>query len=101
MPTLHTVSQSPFTHSALETCARYMLPGAGLLLLENGVFAARNGSVWAAHLTDLEGLHIYALAPDLRARGIAIETISPNIEIVDYAGFVELAVKYDRVQSWL
>ena len=45
--------------------------------------------------------NIYALAPDLKARGIGPEKMIDGINLVGYDGFVELAVTNDKVQSWL
>ena len=44
---------------------------------------------------------IYALEPDLKARGIGPEKMIDGINLVGYDGFVELAVTNDKVQSWL
>jgi tRNA 2-thiouridine synthesizing protein B len=44
---------------------------------------------------------IYALEPDLKARGIGSEKMISGINLVGYDGFVELAVTNDKVQSWL
>ncbi|MEM7405767.1 MAG: sulfurtransferase complex subunit TusB [Pseudomonadota bacterium] len=101
MATLHTVNQSPYGRTALARCLNYIQPGAGLLLMEDGVLAALTGGAWADRLGGVDGVEIFALGPDLAARGIAIGAVAPNIRIVDYAGFVKLAVEYDRVQSWL
>jgi len=42
---------------------------------------------------------VYALIPDLRARGL-LERVIPGIELVDYQGFVALTEEFDTVQSW-
>jgi sulfur relay protein TusB/DsrH len=47
------------------------------------------------------GVKIYALNEDLKARGLPQTRLINQIIIVDYAGFVDLAVKNTKVQSWL
>ena len=52
----------------------------------------------------LEGQKIhkfYVLEPDLKARGLDIKSLIPNIDIIDYKGFVKLTVENSRVQNWL
>lgn len=91
---LHTVNKSP-QNPALKTCLRVAAKDSAILLIEDGVYAALEG-------TELEGLRdhqVYALAPDVKARGI-LDKLSSQITLVDYAGFVALTEQYDCVQSW-
>jgi len=46
-------------------------------------------------------LTVYALGPDLKARGISEDRLISGIQVVGYDGFVELASGNDKVQSWL
>ena len=46
-------------------------------------------------------IKVYALGPDLQARGLAQERVLSGVEVVDYEGFVDLAVAHDKVQAWL
>ena len=48
-----------------------------------------------------QGVKFYALGPDLRARGLSDERVTDGIEIVDYAGFVDLAAEHDKVVAWV
>jgi len=78
------------------------LPGSGVLLLEDGVYAAVADSAAAALLSALpERVRVYALAADLMARGIDAATVLDDVRVVDYEGFVDLACQYDKVQAWL
>ena len=45
-------------------------------------------------------LKVYALKPDLEARGVA-GRVMEGIELVDYGGFVDLACGQPNCQSWL
>ena len=96
---LHTVNKSPFASDALRSCIRTALPGSHVLLIEDGVYAAREGSVAAAELAAAEGVNCYALAPDVAARGLA-SLLAPGIKLVDYSDFVRLAAECHAVQSW-
>jgi tRNA 2-thiouridine synthesizing protein B len=69
-----------------------------VLLIEDGVYAAIAAGKAAA---SLQGLTVAALGPDLKARGIGDDKLIDGIKIVDYAGFVDLVVTTDRIQSWL
>lgn len=102
MSTLHTVNKSPFEKSSLDSCLRFAGPGSAVLLIEDGVYAALKGSAIEAKLREAGArLAFYALGPDLQARGFGEDRLIEGIEVVDYAGFVDLAVQHDRVQAWL
>lgn len=96
---LHTVSKSPESSDALASCLRAALPDARILLLEDGVYAARRGSPSAEQLATLAGLRCYALRTDVAARGL-VGLVAAEIELVEYADFVRLGVECHAVQSW-
>jgi tRNA 2-thiouridine synthesizing protein B len=95
---LHVVNKSPYERDALATCVGYYQDGDTLLLIEDGVYAAIAAGKAA---TSLQGLKVAALGSDLQARGIGEDKRVEGIEVVDYAGFVDLVAASDRVQSWL
>jgi tRNA 2-thiouridine synthesizing protein B len=98
---LHIVNKSPYERSALDSCLRFAQPGSALLLIEDGVYAATRGNAAERHLREALGrLKIYALAPDLEARGMAGH-LTDGVRLVDYAGFVELVCEHPNCQSWL
>lgn len=101
MTTLHTVNKSPFSHSELESCLEICRTGDAVLLIENGVIAAKKGNLWHNHLTEAanKGISIYALKNDLLARGLSEEQCHP-VKAIDYAEFVELTCNHQRTQSW-
>ena len=99
---LHTVNKSPFEKNSLETCLRLAKPGNDILLIEDGVYAAMNGTSVAGTISAAtENFKIYVLGPDLASRGVAKEELIDGVEVVDYDGFVRLAAQNDTVQSWL
>ena len=86
----------------MDSCLRLALPGSAILLIEDGVYAARKPSSAADKLLQaLENHPLYALQADLQARGLAAESLVDGVQLVDYDGFVKLTTEYDRTQSWL
>ncbi|MBT6066455.1 sulfurtransferase complex subunit TusB [Arenicellales bacterium nBUS_48] len=99
---LHTVNKSPYDSSSLRTCLSLAKSGSDLLLIEDGVYGALSGSVHSDSIAEaLNSLKVYALGPDLKARGISEDRLVSGIQVVGYDGFVELATGNDKVQSWL
>ena len=99
---LHTVNKSPYDSSSLRTCLSLAKSGSDLLLIEDGVYGALSGSVHSDTIAEaLNSLKVYALGPDLKARGISEDRLVSGIQVVGYDGFVELASGNDKVQSWL
>ena len=98
---LHTVNKSPFEHKALETCLRFARRGSAVLLIEDGVYAAAKDTAVAPKVKEaLKSVTIYALKPDVEARGMQ-NRVMDGVRLVDYGGFVDLVVEHDAVQSWL
>lgn len=94
---LHIVNKSPAHTTALASCLRLAQPGSALLLIEDGVYAATQAEAIAPALKTLK---VYALQPDLAARGVAVRLVD-GVTTVDYAGFVELVATHPNNQSWL
>jgi tRNA 2-thiouridine synthesizing protein B len=98
---LHTVNKSPFEHTALEACLRFARRGSAVLLIEDGVYAAAKGTSVSPRIEQaLKTVSIYALEPDVEARGMQ-NRVMDGVRLVDYEGFVDLVVEHDAVQSWL
>lgn len=99
---LHIVNKSPFEKNSLETCLRLARRGSDILLIEDAVYGAMQGSRLSEKMQKaVEIHHVYVLEPDLMARGLDKHHLIDGIETVGYDGFVELAVDNDAVQSWL
>ncbi len=98
---LHIVNKSPSQTLSLDSCLRLARDGQSLLLIEDGVYAATTRSPAAAAVREAAGrLKVYALQPDLEARGMAA-TLIEGVTPVDYEGFVDLVVEHPATQSWL
>ena len=102
MSVLHIVNKSPYDRSSLDTCLRLARPDSAILLIEDGIYATlKNAAASERVLQALENHQIYALEPDLQARGINPDNMIDGISLVDYDGFVKLTTDYDKSQSWL
>jgi tRNA 2-thiouridine synthesizing protein B len=78
MAVLHLVFRSPGESRALEQCLARVGEGDAVLLLEDGVYAAAEGSVFGGILRAvMERVVVYVLAPDLEARGLAVANLLP------------------------
>ncbi len=98
---LHIVNKSPFEKNALDSCLRFGRDGSAVLLIEDGVYAVTRGNIAEPKIKAALGtMKIYALRPDLEARGMQ-HTVMDGIELVDYGGFVDLVTGHSAVQSWL
>jgi tRNA 2-thiouridine synthesizing protein B len=102
MSPLHTVNKSPFSSTALTSCLAHATDDAAILLIEDGVYAALASGrrVEALAAAAARGL-VYALGPDLTARGLADAPLLSGTKVVDYAGFVDLTVAHSPVMAWL
>ncbi|AIR90427.1 sulfurtransferase complex subunit TusB [Pseudomonas cremoricolorata] len=98
MSTLHVISHSPFADDRLDSCLRLLASDDALLLCGDAVNALRAGSPVEARLrgADLQQ-RLFVLAEDVQARAIHSELA----QALDYIAFVELTLKYDKVNSWL
>ena len=102
MASLHTVNKSPFERDSARTCLRLSQQGSGVLFIEDGTLAAVAGSQFEKELEQRKDqLKFYVLLPDLKARGFDVNDVHAGIEAIDYDGFVDLTVEYERVNAWL
>jgi len=102
MAMLHTVNKSTIERNALESCIRLAKAGSSILLTEDGVIAAMQGTKYSSTVLDaMANITFYVLGPDLKARGLSESNIVEGVKVVDYDGFVDLTVDHESVQSWL
>ena len=98
---LHTVNKSPTERNALESCLKHLKKGSAVLLIEDGVYGALKGTATTKMVEQaLKSFPIYALYPDVEARGMQDRVID-GIKLVDYSGFVDLVAEHPTVQAWL
>ncbi len=99
MATLHVLSHSPFADSRLTSCLRLLGNNDALLLCGDATYALAQATAPLKALEDRAGrLELYVLSEDAQARNV---TLPGWAKSVDYPGFVELSIRYDRVNTWL
>ncbi|MBH32711.1 MAG: sulfurtransferase complex subunit TusB [Gammaproteobacteria bacterium] len=99
---LHTINKSPFENNSLESCLSLLAPDSSILFIEDAVIAAMQNTRFSSLVqSKLEAFKVYALQPDLDARGLDGEKVISGIEVIGYDDFVDLAVSHKSVQSWL
>ncbi|MBV1884945.1 MAG: sulfurtransferase complex subunit TusB, partial [Gammaproteobacteria bacterium] len=82
-------------------CLRFIESPDSLLLIENGVYGALQKNPCFDALQSLSKTTlIYALEPDVLARGVR-EKLLPYVKQISYADFVALSASHHAVQSWL
>ena len=102
MSMLHIVNKSPFEKNSFQSCLNHANAGDSILMIEDAAVGAIKGSSFSAELTSaLSEKKVYVLGGDLAARGINQDRMIDGIEVVDYAGFVDLTVNNETTQSWL
>ncbi|WP_368544974.1 sulfurtransferase complex subunit TusB [Enterobacter soli] len=94
---LHTLSHSPW-QCDIEALLRMLREGDDLLLIQDGVLAAIEGSRFVEILTNAP-ISVSALKEDLDARGL-IGQISAKIDVVGYNDFVNLTVSHASQMNW-
>jgi tRNA 2-thiouridine synthesizing protein B len=92
---LHKISASPFTHQALQHCLQRIDEIDGLLLTQDAVYAVLHQSL-NSKLAELDS--VFVLKEDAEARGVHVK--SNHIQLISYAEFVDLSLKYEKVMSW-
>ena len=95
MSTLHVLSHSPFSDTRLGSCLRLLGSDDALLLCGDAVYALQPQGRF---LTALEDQTVFILEEDLLARNLGCPQWAT---CVDYPAFVELSIRYDKVNSWL
>jgi tRNA 2-thiouridine synthesizing protein B len=97
---LNIINKSPLDRASLDSCLQ-AADGGAILLIEDGVYAATKGSAGEAKLKAAGSkFKVYALGPDMEARGIA-DRVMDGVTLVDYSGFVDLVAEHPTSQSWL
>jgi tRNA 2-thiouridine synthesizing protein B len=98
MSTLHVLSHSPFTDSRLTSCLRVLGPADAVLLCGDATYALTDSTAPLNALQALSANQLFVLEEDIQARSMA----APDwVKVVDYPGFVELSIHFDKVNTWL
>lgn len=98
MSTLHVISHSPFSDSRLTSCLRLLGTADGVLLCGDATYALTDSTAPLGALHALGANKVFVLEEDIQARSMA----APDwVSVVDYPGFVELSIRFDKVNTWL
>ena len=101
MSLLHTINKSPFERNSFDSCVAHVKKGSCILLVEDGVYAATQGTASAKKLEGImKDVKVFALQPDVNARGMQSKMLD-GVNLVDYGGFVDLVTQHNAVQAWL
>lgn len=99
MPTLHVLSDSPFTDESLSSCLRLLGEADGLLLCGDAVYALLADTEPLQALEQIsETIELYALEEDVEARSISAPA---RAKVIGYPEFVRLSMQFAKVNSWV
>ncbi|MCQ2995577.1 sulfurtransferase complex subunit TusB [Pseudomonas syringae] len=98
MSTLHVLSHSPFTDSRLTSCLRLLGAADGVLLCGDATYALADSTAPLEALQALSANQVFVLEEDIQARSMGAPAW---VKVVDYPGFVELSIRFDKVNTWL
>ena len=96
MPVLHVINHTP-PDGGRDMRLQRVCPGDAVLFIEDGCYAAHDGAPSPPTAALAEGVRVFVLEADLRARGIAA---AAGVATVDYDGFVDLSAQHNPVISW-
>jgi tRNA 2-thiouridine synthesizing protein B len=75
---------------------------SSILFIEDAVISVLKSTKFSNTISNsLKDFKMYALKPDLEARGLSLDNVIEGVEIVGYEEFVDLTTEHDSVQSWL
>lgn len=95
---IHTVNKPPTLPAAFDACVRTCMPESYVVLIEDGVYHATQASA-ITELLDRGVAGVYALEPDVTARGVGSH-LAPGVQLIDYPGFVQLCCEAGPIKSW-
>jgi tRNA 2-thiouridine synthesizing protein B len=94
---LHLIFQSPIDIAVLDR----MASGDVAVFLESAVLGLLQKSTFAEILSNkLDTIRLCVLSEDMASRGILASELVLGLEIIDYAGFVNLTVENPLITSW-
>jgi tRNA 2-thiouridine synthesizing protein B len=96
--TLHIINKSPQQHHSLQDCLAVCTQGDAILLIESAVYAAVAASDYCQQLKQ-SGLPLYALYPDVLARGLS-GLLDNQVQPISDNEFVQLTIEHSSTLSW-
>ncbi|MDU8499104.1 sulfurtransferase complex subunit TusB [Pseudomonas syringae] len=99
MATLHVLSHSPFADTRLDSCLRLLGRDDGVLLCGDATYALTQASAPLKSLQPLvDSVQLFVLDEDIKARNLPLPA---GVNSIDYPAFVELSLRFDKVNTWL
>lgn len=100
MSTLFSISGSWHSGVWLYEKLAFAKTGDSILLLQDAVLAAHSPLTLASFLAKCQAasVAVFLLTEDVVLRGV--ENKYPEIDMVDYGGFIELVAKHDKHVAW-
>ena len=96
---LYIINKSHTDSLALSKCLQAASATDVVLLIEHAVYAALELSQTPLAAMAGSAMTVYALSPDMQARGVQQAACLDFIQYVDYAGFVELVAANQPIRS--
>jgi len=96
---LHTLNKAPSNNALDHQLYEAIDANDSVLLIEDGAYQLLSADFLVAEgHWSLVAKNIYALRPDVEARGISANI--ERVDLVDYPQFVALSAKHQNVISW-
>ncbi|MEJ2296721.1 MAG: sulfurtransferase complex subunit TusB [Candidatus Lokiarchaeota archaeon] len=75
----------------------------GFVLIHDGVIGISKKGSTPESIKDLLGLEItlYALKPDIKARGIPLNQLHDKVKIIEYEELIDILESSQKIISWL
>ncbi|MFX1329081.1 MAG: sulfurtransferase complex subunit TusB [Promethearchaeota archaeon] len=75
----------------------------GIVLIHDGVIGITTRGRISKEMEDLLDINVivFAMIPDLKARGIALEYISEKIRLIEYDNLVDILDTTPKIISWM
>ena len=100
MTTLFTISRSWHNNHWLFEKIAFASPGDAILLIEDAVVGLQASLTLASFIAKCSAakIGVYALKEDVLLRGV--DNAYPEIQLIDYVGFVELTIQHGKQVAW-
>ncbi len=87
----------------IEDQVQVLSAEVSLVFLHDGVIGLSKKSEINPNLEKLMGLaaNLFALVPDMKARGMDLNEIQEKIKLIDYNALVDLLVDHPKIVSWM
>ncbi len=98
MGVLHVLCRSSSNREVWNRCLERMTGGDALLMVADAVYAVDRWMLLEPFAA--KDIELYVLLPDMLARGVGKEGPPASVELIDFEGFVDLTLDYQRVLTW-